>query len=298
MNILILSRNPALYSTQSLYKAARDRGHFVRIIDHMYCDLKIRTSKLEVFYENEKIENYDAIIPRIGSGATSYGSAVVRQFQKMGVFSTLDHEALLKARDKLNALQLLASNGIGVPKTLISNNSFIIPELLEELNSVPLVIKLLSGTHGVGVIKADDTQSAESIIETFLKLKQKVLIQEFIREAEGSDIRAFVVDNEIVAAMQREAKPGEFRANLHKGGSGFVTKLSDEERKVAKKAAQLMGLKVCGVDMLRSKNGPLVLEVNASPGLEGIETTTKVDVAAKIIRFIEKSSSFHKKLFI
>ncbi|MCL4114984.1 UNVERIFIED_CONTAM: hypothetical protein GTU68_042286 [Idotea baltica] len=289
MNIIILSRNPALYSTQSLYKAAKDRGHFVRVLDHMYCDLKINSGELEIFYEDEVISNYDIVIPRIGTTATSYGSAVVRQFQQMGVFSTLDHEALLRTRDKLCSLQLLAANGIGVPTTIISNNSYMIPELIDELNSMPLIIKLVSGTHGIGVIKADDVANAETIIETFQKLKHRVLLQEFIAESKGSDVRVFIVDNEIVGVMQRQAKEGEFRSNLHRGGHSFVIDLSEEEKKVAIKAAKLMGLSVCGVDMLRSDRGPLILEVNASPGLEGIETTTNIDIADKIIQFAERS---------
>lgn len=295
MNIIILSRNSALYSTQSLYKAAVDRGHFVRILDHMYCDLKLGTNKLEVFYEDEKVENYDAIIPRIGNTATTYGSAVVRQFQKMGVFSTLDHEALLRTRDKLCSLQILAAHGIGVPETLISNNSYIIPELLERLDSMPVIIKMLSGTHGIGVLKADDAKTAENIIETFQKLRQRILLQEFIAEANGADIRVFIVDGEIVGVMQRQAKEGEFRSNLHRGGHSFVVKLTEEEERVAIKSAKLMGLTVCGVDMLRSKKGPLILEVNASPGLEGIETTTGIDIAARIIQFTERSATVSGK---
>lgn len=290
MNIIILSRNPALYSTQSLYIAAQKRGHFVRILDHMYCDLKIGSSMLEIYYQDEKIENYDIIIPRIGSTATSYGSAVIRQFQKMGVFSILDNEALLRTRDKLSSLQLLSNAGIGVPTTMISNNNYIIPELLENLDSMPVIIKLLSGTHGIGVIKADDANSAEAIIESFQKLRQKVLLQEYIKEANGADVRVLIVDNEIVGVMQRQARPGEFRSNLHRGGSSFVVKLTDEETRIALKAAKVMGLKVCGVDMLRSKKGPLILELNASPGLEGIETTTGNDIAEKIIMYAERGA--------
>ncbi len=298
MKIIILSRNSALYSTQSLFNAARRRGHFVRVLDHMYCDLKISNNKLEIFYEDERIENYDVVIPRIGSAVTSYGAAVVRQFQEMGVFSTLDHEALLRTRDKLSSLQLLASKGIGVPNTIISNNSYIIPELLEKLGSMPVVIKLLSGTHGLGVIKAEDVPTAESIIESFQKLKQRVLLQEFIAEAKGADVRVFIVDGEIVGVMQRQAKEGEFRSNLHRGGSSFVIKLTDLEKETSLKAAEIMGLAVCGVDMLRSNKGPLVLEVNASPGLEGIETTTGIDIAGKIIEYTENAKTYFKSQFV
>lgn len=290
MNILILSRNTALYSTQSLYKAAADRGHFVRVLDHMYCDLKLTTGKLEIFYDDEKIEHYDAIIPRIGSNVTSYGSAIVRQFQQMNVFSTLDHEALHRTRDKLSSLQILAANGIGIPNTLISNNSYIIPELLDRLGSMPVIVKLLSGTHGIGVLKADGIHTAENIIETFQKLGQRVLMQEYIEEAKGADVRIFIVDGKIEGVMKRQAKPGEFRSNLHRGGQSFVVNLTEAEEHIAKKAAKLMGLPVCGVDMLRSNKGPLILEVNASPGLEGIETTTGVDIASKIIQYIERNA--------
>jgi len=297
MNIIILSRNSALYSTQSLFKAAAARGHFVRILDHMYCDLRMKTGKLEIFYEDEKIDGYDVIIPRIGNTATSYGAAVVRQFQSMGIFSTLDHEALLRTRDKLSSLQLLASAGIGIPDTIISNNSYIIPELIEKLGSMPMIIKMLSGTHGIGVLKADNASTAENLIETFQKLRQRVLLQEFIKESKGADIRVFIVDDEIVGVMQRQAKPGEFRSNLHRGGGSFVVKLSEKEQELAKKAANIMGLTVCGVDMLRSARGPLILEVNASPGLEGIETTTKIDIAEKIVQYIERNAALHKNQF-
>jgi ribosomal protein S6--L-glutamate ligase len=261
----------------------------------MYCDLKVSSNKLQIFYEDEKIEHYDAIIPRIGNTATSYGSAVVRQFQQMGIFSTLDHEALHRTRDKLSSLQILAANGVGVPDTLISNNSYIIPELIDRLGSMPIIIKMLSGTHGIGVLKADDANTAENIIETFQKLKQRVLLQEFIAESKGADVRVLIVDDQIVGVMQRQARPGEFRSNLHRGGHSFVVKLSKEEETVAKKAAKLMGLAVCGVDMLRSKKGPLILEVNASPGLEGIETTTGIDIADKIIQYVERNAKVSGK---
>jgi ribosomal protein S6--L-glutamate ligase len=261
----------------------------------MFCDLQLKTNKLEIFYDDEKVEHYDAIIPRIGHTATSYGSAIVRQFQQMGIFSTLDHEALLRTRDKLSSLQILAANGIGIPDTLISNNSYIIPELIDRLDSMPIIIKLLSGTHGIGVLKANDANAAENIIETFQKLKQRVLLQEYIEEAKGADVRVFIVDGKIEGVMKRQARPGEFRSNLHRGGHSFVVKLTEEEERIAKKAAQLMGLPVCGVDMLRSKKGPLVLEVNASPGLEGIETTTGQDIAAKIIQYVERNAKVSGK---
>lgn len=290
MNILILSRNIALYSTQSLVNAARRRGHYVRVIDHMQCDLCIEKGALSVYYQNERIQGFHAVIPRIGSTATTYGSAVVRQFVQMGLFSTLDHDALLRARNKLSSIQLMAANGIGIPKTVISNNLYTVPECIDLLDSLPMIIKLESGTHGLGVILSESKSNAEAIIEAFHKVKQRILLQEFIKEANGADVRVFIVEDEIVGVMQRQAKEGEFRSNLHRGGTSFVVPLTEEEKRVALKAAQVMGLTVCGVDMLRSNKGPLILEVNASPGLEGIETTTKVDIAGKIIELCERNA--------
>ena len=289
MNFLVLSRNPALYSTQSIVDAGRRRGHYMRVIDHMYCDLIMGKSGLEVHYEGEKIEGYQAIIPRIGSGATTYGAAVVRQFELMGLFSTLNNEALLRARNKISSLQILAANGIGVPNTVVSNNPYTIEESLDLVGTMPMVIKLENGTHGIGVILSDKKRNAEAIIETFHKMKERVLLQEFIEEAKGADVRVLIVDETITGVMQRQAKEGEFRSNLHRGGSSYVVRLTEEEATTAKKAARILGLSVCGVDMLRSKKGPLILEVNASPGLEGIETTTKIDIAGKIIQFCENN---------
>ncbi len=294
MNILVLSRNPALYSTQSIVNAGRRKGHYMRVIDHMFCDLIMRKGKLEVMYEGEKIEGYDAVIPRIGNTATSYGAAVVRQFEMMGVFSTLDHESLLRARNKISSLQLLAANGVGIPKTVISNNAYAVGDSLDYLGDLPAIIKLEKGTHGIGVLLADKRKTAEAMLETFHKLKQRVLIQEYIEEAKGGDIRVLIVDDTITGVMQRQAEAGEFRSNLHRGGTSFVVGLTEEEAVTAKKAARIMGLKVCGVDMLRSKNGPLILEVNASPGLEGIETTTRIDIAGKIIQFCERNGNTNK----
>ncbi len=287
MNFLVLSRNPALYSTQSIVQAGRRRGHYMRVIDHMQCDLIMEKGKLQVVYQGELIDDYQAIIPRIGNTATNYGAAVVRHFEMMGVFSTLDHESLLRARNKISSLQLLAAHGIGIPKTVISNNPYTVSESLDSLGSLPAIIKLENGTHGIGVILADNKKNAESLLETFHKLKQRVLIQEYIKEAKGADIRVLIVNDKITGIMQRQAQPGEFRSNLHRGGNSFVVRLTEEEAVTAKKAARIMGLKVCGVDMLRSSKGPLILEVNASPGLEGIETTTKIDIAGKIIQFCE-----------
>ncbi|HMT53950.1 MAG: RimK family alpha-L-glutamate ligase [Saprospiraceae bacterium] len=289
MNIIILSRNAALYSTQSLVEAARRRNHYVRVIDHMMCDLVIESGKSKILFNNQQIQNIDAVIPRIGSTATTYGAAVIRQFESQGVFSTLHAEPLLKARDKLSCLQILGSHGIGVPKTIYVSNQYTMPFLLEEMEPYPIIIKLVSGTQGMGVILAENKSNAESILEAFYATREKVIMQKFIREAKGADIRAFVVDGEIVGAMKRQAKPGDFRSNLHRGGTSELITLTSQEEETALKSVEILGLKIAGVDMLKTNSGPVVLEVNASPGLEGIEGTTGVDIAGKIISFIEKN---------
>ena len=289
MNIVILSRNASLYSTHSLVDAARRRNHYVRVIDHMACDLIIESGKSKVLFNNQAIERIDAIIPRIGSTATIYGAAVIRQFESQGVFSTLHAEPLLKARDKLSCLQILGSNGVGVPKTVYCSSPFTIPYLLEQMEPYPIIIKLVTGTQGMGVILAENKANAESILEAFHTTKEKVIMQKFIKEAKGADIRAFVVNGEIVGAMKRQARPGDFRSNLHRGGTAEAIKLSSDEEETALKSVGILGLKVAGVDMLKTVNGPLVLEVNASPGLEGIEGTTGADIAGKIIKYIEDS---------
>lgn len=289
MNIIILSRNPSLYSTNSLLRAARKRHHYVRVLDHMQCDIHIQSGNPCILYKGQEITNVDAVIPRIGSSATTYGAAVIRQFESMGIFSTLMSEPLLKARDKLSCLQILAANGIGVPKSLVSNNYFSIQSMVEQVGSLPAIIKLINGTHGLGVILAETKSNAESIMEAFYKSKQKVMIQEYIKEAMGADIRVFIVDKEIVGVMRRQARPGEFRSNLHRGATSSVVSLSGMEADIAIKCAEILGLKVAGVDMLQSSRGPLILEVNASPGLEGIETTTGKDIAGKIINYVEKN---------
>lgn len=255
----------------------------------MQCDIQISTGSSVLKYQDQKIRNFDAIIPRIGSSATTYGSAVIRQFESMGCFSTLSSDALLKARDKLSCLQILASNGIAVPKSLVSNNYFSINNMIDDLGSLPAIIKLINGTHGLGVILAESKSNAESIMEAFFKTKQKILLQEFIKEANGADIRIFIVNGEIVGTMKRQAGPGEFRSNLHRGATATPIRITSEEADVAIKATELLGLKIAGVDMLRSNRGPLVLEVNASPGLEGIENATGQDIAGYIISYIEKN---------
>ena len=290
MNIVILSRNPALYSTQSLYMASRRRGHDVRVIDHMRCDLSIGRGGLEVWYDNQKVEHVDAIIPRIGASATSYGAAVVRQFELTGIFTVVRSEALLRSRDKRTSMQYLAANGVAVPNSVITSNVNTLHSAIEKVGPPPVIIKLLSSTQGLGVIMGETFNSTESIMEAFLKMKEKVILQEFVRESNGSDLRVFIVDGQIVASMERRARPGEFRSNLHRGATSRRIHLTEEERKAARKAAELMNLKVAGVDILRSDHGPLVLEVNASPGLEGIEGTTGTDIAGKIIQYIERNA--------
>jgi len=285
MNIAILSRNPSLYSTASLVRAGRRRHHYVRVLDHMQCDICIETSKPQVYYQGQLVKNIDVIIPRIGSSATTYGASVIRQFESMGVHSTLSAEPLLKARDKLSCLQLLAAEGIGVPKSMVSNNYFSISEMIDRIGDLPAIIKLINGTHGLGVILAENKSNAESIMEAFYKAKQKVMLQEYIEEAKGADVRVFIVGDEIVGVMKRQAKEGEFRSNLHRGASSSVVTLTGQEAEIALKATKVLGLQIAGVDMLQSERGPLILEVNASPGLEGIETTTGNDIAGKIIEF-------------
>lgn len=292
MNIAILSRNPALYSTQSLLTAARKRNHYVRIFDHMQCDLVIEENNPCIYYHGQRVKNIQAVIPRIGDSATEYGASVIRQFELMKIFSTLKADPLIKARDKISCMQILAANGIAVPKSTISNNTLTINQMIDEVGPMPVVIKLVNGTHGVGVMLAEKKKMAESIIEAFHKTKQKVLLQQFIAEAEGADVRVFIVNNEVVGVMKRQAAKGEFRSNLHRGATSEVIQLTEEEMSIARRAARVMGLNVAGVDMLQTSKGPMVLEVNASPGLEGIETTTGHDIAGKVIRYVEKNYNY------
>ncbi len=292
MNIIILSRGPALYSTQSIYKAAVARGHFVQIIDHLYCDLSIENGKLKVFYDGIELQSIHAVIPRIGSTATAYGSYVIRHFEQMGVYSLLKADSLLKARDKFTSLQILAKKGIPIPNTATTNFTDDLEGFVNIFGSHPLIIKLLNSTHGEGVIKSDSVKVSTTLLEAFLKLKHKILIQEYIKESSGTDIRAFVVGDKVVAAMERIAQKGEFRSNLHRGAISNIIKLSNEEISLAKKSTRILGLNVAGVDILRSNRGPLVLEVNASPGLEGIETTTNINIAKAIISFVERNAKY------
>ncbi len=289
MNIIILSRNPHLYSTQRLVEAARQRKHHCEVIDPLKCDIIIEKKNPAILYKGRLLENIDAIIPRIGASVTFYGTAVVRQFEMMKVFSVVESQALVRSRDKLRSLQVLSRAGLGMPKTVFSNYTKDASEVIASVGGAPLVIKLLEGTQGLGVVLAETNNAAESVIEAFHGLQARVIIQEFIKEAKGADIRAFIVDGNIVGAMKRQGKEGEFRSNLHRGGTAEIIQLTDEEENAALKAAKVLGLGVCGVDMLQSTRGPLILEVNSSPGLEGIEAATKKDIAKSIIRYIERN---------
>lgn len=289
MNIVILSRNPHLYSTKRLVEAAIKRKHTVEVIDPLKCEIIIEKKNPAILYKGRVLNNVDAIIPRIGASVTFYGTAVVRQFEMMKVFSTVESQALVRSRDKLRSLQVLSRAGLGMPKTVFSNYTKDVAEVIEYVGGAPLVIKLLEGTQGLGVVLAETKNAAESVLEAFNGLQARVIVQEFIKEAKGADIRAFVVDGHVVGAMKRQGKEGEFRSNLHRGGSANIIQLTDEEENAALKAAKSLGLGICGVDMLQSARGPLILEVNSSPGLEGIEAATKKDIANIIIRYIERN---------
>lgn len=289
LNIAILSRGPGLYSTQSLFRAARRRGHYVRIIDHGLCCIAIEQGLPQVVYEGTRLVGMDAVIPRIGASVTDYGAAVIRQFELMDIYTSTPSEALIMARDKLKCLQILSANGIDVPRTMMAGTPETVPLLIDLLGGAPVVVKLLESTHGNGVILAESRNMAVSIVDAFMKMGQPVLLQEFIEEAAGADIRAFVVGKKVVASMRRQAQAGEFRSNLHLGARASIEPLSPMEEQIVLEAARLMNLEIAGVDLLRSERGPLVMEVNASPGLEGIESTTKVDIAGAIIDNIERS---------
>ncbi len=288
MRIAILSRNPNLYSTRRLYEAGLQRKHEVLIIDHTKCDLIIEKRNPTIIYRGKKLEKVDAVIPRVGASVTFYGTAVVRQFEMMKVFTAIESQALLRSRDKLRSLQILSRAGLGLPKTVFTNYSRNVKEIIQGAGGAPVVVKLLEGTQGLGVVLAETDNAAESVIDAFNGLKVRVIVQEFIEEAQGADIRAFVVDGVVVGAMKRQAKKGEFRSNLHRGGTAQVIDLTEEEENAALKAARVMGLGICGVDMLQSKHGPLILEVNSSPGLEGIEHATGKNIAKSIIRYVER----------
>jgi len=289
MKIALLSRNANLYSTRRLVEAAEARGHTVRILDVLRCYMNITSLAPSIHYKGEDLVNFDAVIPRIGASVTFYGTAVLRQFEMMGVYPLNESVAVARSRDKLRALQLLSRKGIGLPVTGFANKPDDIQDLIEMVGGTPLVIKLLQGTQGIGVVLAETKKAAESVIESFLGLKASVLVQEYIKEAGGADIRCLVIGDKVVAAMKRQAKAGEFRSNIHRGGAASLIKITPEERSTATRAAKTMGLNVCGVDILRSTHGPVVMEVNSSPGLEGIESATNRDIAGMVISFLEKN---------
>lgn len=289
MKIVILSRNPNLYSTKRLVAAGEERGHEMVVLDHLKCVLVIESNRPHIFYQGKEVTGVSAVIPRIGASATFYGAAVIRQFEMMKVFSTVESQALVRTRDKLRCLQILSKEGIGMPKTAFASESHYVENMIEQAGGVPCVIKLLEGTQGLGVILAETHKSAKSVIEAFMNIEANILVQEFIKEAQGADIRAFVVDGKVVGAMKRQGAPGEFRSNLHRGGSSRVIELTNEEKSTAIKSTKILGLSVAGVDMLQSARGPVVMEINSSPGLEGIEGATGVDIAGKIIEYVERN---------
>ena len=294
MKIAILSRNPKLYSTKRIVQAATDRGHEARVVNTTHCYMNITSNRPSIHYKGEELTGFDAVIPRIGASVTFYGCAVLRQFEMMGTYPLNESVAITRSRDKLRSLQLLSRKGIGLPVTGFANAPGDIQDLIKMVGGAPLDIKLLEGTQGIGVVLAETRQAAESVIEAFMGLDVNILVQEYIKEAGGADLRCFVIGDKVVAVMKRQGKEGEFRSNLHRGGTATLIRITPEERSTAVRAANTMGLNVAGVDLLRSNHGPVVMEVNSSPGLEGIETATGKDVAGMMIEFIEKNSALGK----
>ena len=289
MNIVILSRNENLYSTKRLVDEGEKRGHIIEVIDPLKCDLIIEKEKPSIYYQDRYLDYVDAIIPRIGASVTFFGCAVVRQFEMMNVFTTVTSDAIIRSRDKLRSFQRLSKARIGMPKTVFTNYSRDVEEVISHVGGTPVIIKLLEGTQGLGVVLAETKNAAESLLEAFNGLQARALVQEYIAEAKGADLRALVVDGHVVGAMKRQGKEGEFRSNLHRGGSSEIVKLNEDELRVAMNAARALKLPVCGVDMLQSDRGPLLLEVNSTPGLEGIESATGKNIARAIITFIERN---------
>ena len=290
MKIGILSRKPQLYSTNSLVEAAQERGHEPMVIDPLLCYMNITSHNPVVHYKGEKLEGFDAIIPRIGASITFYGTAVVRQFEMTGVYSVNESVAITRSRDKLRSMQLLARKGIGLAVTGFAHSTKYTKDLISMVGGAPLVIKMLEGTQGIGVVLAETNKAAESVVEAFRGMKAHILVQEYVKESKGTDIRCLVIGGKVVAAMMRTAGEGEFRSNIHRGGKGQMVKITPEERSTAIRVARIMGLNVAGVDILRSNHGPVVLEVNSSPGLEGIEKATGINIAGMIIQYIEKNA--------
>ncbi|MGJ8585158.1 MAG: 30S ribosomal protein S6--L-glutamate ligase [Marinosulfonomonas sp.] len=290
MKLVMLCRNPELYTHRRLKEAAEERGHTLDVVNTLRCYMNIASRRPEVYYNGEKLVGYDAVIPRIGASITFYGMAVLRQFEMQGVYPLNESVAIGRSRDKLRSMQLLARDGIGLPVTAFAHDPKQTDEVLELAGGAPVVIKLLEGTQGIGVVLADTKRSAKSVVEAFRGAGVNILLQEFIKEAGGTDIRAIVIGGKVVAAMKRTGADGDFRSNLHRGGSAQLIKLSPEERSTAVRSAKAMGLNVCGVDMLRSNHGPVVMEVNSSPGLEGVEKATGKDIAGKILEYIEQKA--------
>jgi len=294
MKIIMLARNPDLYSHQRLVEVAVSRGHDMEIINTTRCYMNIASLRPRVFYKDELIKRVDAIIPRIGASITFYGSAVVRQFEMMGVWTLNESVSIVRSRDKLRSLQILARHGIGLPVTTFAHDTRRVDELINMVGGAPVVIKLLEGTQGVGVVLGETHDSAKSVIQAFRGAKVNILVQEYIREAEGADIRCLVLGGKVIASMRRQGPEGEFRSNIHRGGTATKIKITPEERSTAVRAAKHLGLNLCGVDMLRSNHGPVVMEVNSSPGFKGIEGATGIDIAGAIIEFIEKNANPNK----
>ncbi len=289
MKIVLLASNPKLYSNRRIIEAATARGHDIKFVNVGGCYIKVATSGSEIFYnEGKKLEGIEYVIPRIKPAMTFYGSVMIRQFETMGINCLNNADAITKSRDKLCTLQILAQHGLGVPMTSFANSSYETKDIIKLVESAPLVVKLLEGTKGVGVVLAETNKAAESVINAFRTLKADILVQQYIKESKGHDIRCFVIGDQVVASMQRQAQEGEFRANIHLGATAQAVEITDEERKMAIAATRIIGLDVAGVDMVRSSSGPKILEVNSSPGLEGIEGATGVDVATKMIEFLEK----------
>jgi ribosomal protein S6--L-glutamate ligase len=291
MRVVILSRKESLYSTRVLVEAALKRGHIVRVLDTLQFDIRVSRHNSELFYQGEPIGHVDAVIPRIGASITHFGLAVVRQFEMMGVYCVNESQAIARSRDKLRSLQILCRHDIGVPPTVYTRQADHVAACMGRVEGPPVVVKLLEGTQGIGVILAESARAASSVVEAFHGLDQNILIQKFIREAQGADIRALVVGRKVVAAMRRQALPGEFRSNLHRGGRAKKIRMPADYRKTALAAARILGLRVAGVDMLESAEGPMIMEVNSSPGLEGIQRTTGVDVAEAIIEQLEREAT-------
>ena len=294
MNIAILSRNRKLYSTRRLVEACEQRGHEAMVVDALRTYMDIASNKPQAHFKGEPLPHFDAVIPRIGASITFYGTAVLRQFEMMGSYPLNESVAISRSRDKLRTMQLLSRKGVGMPFTGFANNPDDIGDLIKMVGGAPLVIKLLEGTQGIGVVLAETQKAAESVLEAFMGLKVNIMVQEYIKEAGGADIRCLVIGDKVVAAMKRQAMAGEFRSNLHRGGSASLIRISPAERATAVNAAKIMGLNEAGVDLLRSERGPLVMEVNSSPGLEGIESATGKDIAGMIIDFIEKNAKPHR----